>query len=282
MCGVPLVRAVCRECYNDPLAVYDRLKRLGMDLVTITDHDSIGAVEALRSRPDFFLSEEVSCTLPSGSALHIGVYDIAERDHVELQRRRDDFPSLAAYLHQRKLFFSANHIFSSLTGPREAADFVLFESVFPAIETHNGHMRPLANRTAAALAAFASRSEVGGSDAHAIGSVGCAYTEVPGARTRQEYLDGLRAGHGRVFGESGSYWKLTRDVYSIACAMVRELPFTLSLAPLFLAVPLVTLGNLVRETVFAQAWSARYLHSLRSRTARRAALIAAGPAQEAA
>ena len=138
-------------------------------------------------------------------------------------------------------------------------------------------MRPLANRTAAALAAFASRSEVGGSDAHAIGSVGCAYTEVPGARTRQEYLDGLRAGHGRVFGESGSYWKLTRDVYSIACAMVRELPFTLSLAPLFLAVPLVTLGNLVRETVFAQAWSARYLHSLRSRTARRAALIAAGP-----
>ena len=85
------MRAVCRECYNDPLAVYDRLKRLGMDLVTITDHDSIGAVEALRSRPDFFLSEEVSCTLPSGSALHIGVYDIAERDHVELQRRRDDF-----------------------------------------------------------------------------------------------------------------------------------------------------------------------------------------------
>jgi len=282
MCEVPFVRAVCRECYNDPLALYDRLKRRGMDLVTVTDHDSIGAVEALRSQPDFFLSEEVSCTLPSGTALHVGVYDITERDHIEIHRRRDDFPALIAYLTGRNLFFSANHVFSSLTGPRAAADFDLFESVFPAIETRNGHMLPLANRTAAALAAFASKLEVGGSDAHAMASLGCAYTEVAGARTRQEYLDGLRAGHARVLGESGGYWRVTRDVYAIACNMVRELPFTLALAPLFLAVPLVTLGNLARETVFAQGWSARYLHSVNSRTALRAASDAQAPAEEAA
>jgi len=83
------------------VAVYERLKRLGMDLVTITDYDSIDAVEELRSRPDFFLSEEVSCRLPSGSVLHVGVYDIGERDHVELQRRRDDFDSMATYLAER-------------------------------------------------------------------------------------------------------------------------------------------------------------------------------------
>ena len=64
----------------------------------VTDHDSIDAVEALRSRPDFFLSEEVTCTLPSGTQLHIGVYDITERDHIEMQRRRDDFESLFAWL----------------------------------------------------------------------------------------------------------------------------------------------------------------------------------------
>lgn len=282
MCEVPLVRAVCRECYSDPLAVYDALKRRGMDLVTITDHDSIGAVEALRPRPDFFLSEEVSCTLPSGALLHVGVYNITERDHVEIQRRRDDFSSLAAYLHQQKLFFSANHVFSGLTGWRAAADFDLFESAFPAIETRNGHMLPLANRGAAALAAFASKSEVGGSDAHAMGSLGCAYTEVPGARTKEEYLEGLRAGQARVLGESGGYWRVTRDVYAIACNMVRELPLTLALAPLFLAVPLVTLGNLAREFVFAQGWSARYLESVRLRAAQRAADEAAAGAEEAA
>src|SRR5260370_23512242 len=50
MCTVPGLRRICRESYNDPLAVYEKLKRLGMDLVTIADHDSIDAVEALRSR----------------------------------------------------------------------------------------------------------------------------------------------------------------------------------------------------------------------------------------
>ena len=114
---------ICRESYNDPLAVYEKLKRLGMDLVTITDHDSIDAVEALRSRRDFFLSEEVTCTLPGGSQLHVGVYDITERDHIELQRRRHDFESLLAWLVDRDLFFSANHVFSSLTGRRSLSDF---------------------------------------------------------------------------------------------------------------------------------------------------------------
>src|ERR1700680_1817663 len=115
MCNIPVLKAVCGESYNQPLAVYEKLKRLGMDLVTITDHDSIDAVEALRSRPDFFLSEEVTCSLPSGGELHVGVDDITDRDHIEIQRRRNDFPSLAAYLYERDLFFSANHVFSSLT-----------------------------------------------------------------------------------------------------------------------------------------------------------------------
>src|SRR5215471_15467885 len=168
MCTVPLINAVCRESYNDPLAVYDRLKRLGMDLVTVTDHDSIDAVEALRGRPDFFLSEEGTCTLPSGTELHVGVYDITERDHIELQRRRRDFESLFAWLVDHNLFFSANHVFSSLTGRRAAADFELFESAFPALETGNGHMRRRNNRAAAFLADLSARAEVGGSDAHAM------------------------------------------------------------------------------------------------------------------
>jgi len=282
MCDVPLVRVVCRECYNDPPAVYEKLKRLGMDLVTITDHDSIGAAEALRSRPDFFLSEEVTCTLPSGTQLHAGVYDITERDHIEIQRRRTDFASLAAYLHQRERFFSANHVFSSLTGRREPSDFPLFESAFPGIETRNGHMLALANRAAAALAQFTGKAEVGGSDAHAMASIGCVYTEVPGAYTMADYLEGLGLGRGVVRGAlspvSGSYWKLTSTVYSIAFGMLREAPAAALLAPLLLAVPLVTLGNLVRELTFGRWWSARYLRSV----ARRIEEAAAARAEEAA
>jgi predicted metal-dependent phosphoesterase TrpH len=260
MCEIPLLRSVCRESYNDPLAVYEKLKRLGMDLVTITDHDSIGALEALRSRPDFFLSEEVSCTLPSGTRLHMGVYDITDRDHVEIQRRRDDFESLIAYLEGRDLFFSANHVFSSLTGRRHIGDFELFESVFPALETRNGHMLACANAHAAAMADFTARAEVGGSDAHAMASVGCAYTVVPRARGKEEYLAGLRHGLGRVRGETGSFWKLTRDVLSIGRSMVRERPATAPIAALGVAVPAVILGNYLIENFFARWWMAQYRH----------------------
>lgn len=278
MCTIPLLRRVCRESYNEPLEVYEKLKRLGMDLVTITDHDSIGAVESLRSRPDFFLSEEVTCHLPSGGELHVGVYDIADRDHIELQRRRDDFESFRAYLEERDLFYSANHIFSSLTGVRASEDFELFEHAFPALETRNGHMLKVANENAALLADFTARAEVGGSDAHAIASVGCAYTVVPYARDKREYLAGLRRGLGRVRGETGGYLKLTRDLWSIGGSMVRSNPWTLPVSLLGVAVPLVTLGNYVVESVFARWWMSRYL-KLR---ALRVANSAAGPVAEAA
>jgi len=247
--------------------VYEKLKRLGMDLVTITDHDSIDAVESLRSRPEFFLSEEVTCRLPSGTELHVGVYDITERDHIELERRRQDFEALAAYLLERDLFFSANHVFSSLTGRRHAADFELFETVFPAVETRNGHMLGRANENAAALADFAARAEVGGSDAHAMPSVGCAWTVVPRARDKHEYLQGLRRGLGKVRGETGSFYKLTRDVFCIVREMVRHNPWTLPLVPLGMGVPAVILGNYAAEQIFARFWMARYLQSRRVRTA---------------
>src|SRR5260370_22253549 len=110
-----------------------------MDLVTIPDHDSIDAVENLRSRPDFFLSEEVTCILPSGNQLHMGVYDITERDHIELQRRRHDFESLLAWLEDHDLFFSANHVFSGLTGRRSIEHFHLFEPTFPPLEPPTRH-----------------------------------------------------------------------------------------------------------------------------------------------
>jgi len=261
MCTVPLLRAVCRESYNEPVSVYDKLKRLGMDLVTITDHDSIDSVEILRARPDFFLSEEVTCRLPSCTELHVGVYNITERDHIELQRRRGDFDSFTGYCRERRLFFSANHVFSSLTGRRALEDFALFESAFPALETHNGHMLPRANRNAAALADLAGKAEVGGSDAHAMASVGCAYTIVPGARDKREFLEGLSGGRARVRGQQGGLLKLTRDVLAIGGSMVRESPWTMPIATLGVLVPLVILGNYAVETWFAHFWMARHMQS---------------------
>jgi predicted metal-dependent phosphoesterase TrpH len=254
MCTVPVLDRICRECYSDPEEAYETLKRRGMDLVTVTDHDSIDAVERLRRHPDFFLSEEVSCRTSSGTHLHIGVYGIEERDHMHMQRRAADFPSLLAYLRERKLLFSVNHAFSGLTGSRTRADFEEFVEAFPAVETRNGQMLPAANRYAEEMALLAGKAVVGGSDAHTLDCLGLTYTEVAGVRTAAEFLEGLTLGHGVVSGESGDYWKLTRAIAGIGCALMQEHPWTVVLAPLMALIPAVTLGNLLRETYFAHAW----------------------------
>src|SRR4051812_39523933 len=78
------------DCYSAPDDVYRVAKRRGMDLVTITDHDSItGCVEFLDRHPDapdFFVSEEIECTFPDlGLVAHVGAYGINERIHREIQ-----------------------------------------------------------------------------------------------------------------------------------------------------------------------------------------------------
>jgi predicted metal-dependent phosphoesterase TrpH len=252
-----MLNRVCRESYNEPIAVYETLRRRGMSLVTITDHDSVGAVEELCSKPGFFLSEEVTCQTPSGTELHMGVYGIEERHHIELQRRATDLVSLIAYLNDQELFFSINHVFSSLTGPRTDGDFALFESHFPGVETLNGQMLAACNRSASRLAKRWNKSVVAGSDAHTLASLGRTYTEVPGATTVREFIDGLRQGLGHARGVSGDYWTLTQAVLEIGSALVRERAWTVSLFPLFLAVPVVTLANYIREYAFDRKWSRR-------------------------
>jgi predicted metal-dependent phosphoesterase TrpH len=267
MCTVPLLDRICRECYSDPLQVYDTLKRRGMDLVTVTDHDSIDAVEPLRRHPDFFLSEEVTCRTSSGMHLHMGVYGIADRHHGELQRRRDDMPSLLAYLDEQRLLFSVNHVFSGLTGPRSDADFEEFAARFPAVETLNGQMLRIANDHAATFAAREGKVAVAGSDAHTIASLGRTFTEVPGARDRDEFLAGLKLGRSTVGGESGNYGKLTRAIWEIGLDLMREHRAAVLLAPLVALIPVVTLVNFALELTFAQHWGRRVMCTAATGTA---------------
>jgi predicted metal-dependent phosphoesterase TrpH len=257
MCNIPGFHRLCRESYNEPEEVYRTLKRRGMDLVTVTDHDSIDAAEHLRRYPDFFLSEEVTCTTPSGTEIHVGVYGIEDRHHLELQRKRNDVPALAAYLHEQKILFSINHVFSSLTGRRSQLDFLMFEELFPAMETRNGHIPALNNRAATQLADDWQKAAVGGSDAHTLETLALTYTEVPGVDSVRSYLRAVRQGCGRVSGASGNYVKLTRAVLGIGSSLVRERPWALALSPLMLAIPAVTLVNYFCELSFHARWSRR-------------------------
>jgi len=253
--NTPFIRHFCYESYNDAEAVYDRCKRLGMSIVTVTDHDSIDAAEILRNRPDFFLSEEVTCTMPSGTELHLGVYGISERDHVEIQKRRNDFIALLMYLTERKIFYSVNHVFSGLTGRRKPEDFEWFASYALALETRNGQMWHQANSAAERLAKSYGKIGIAGSDSHTLSGVALTYTEVPGVRTVEEFFVGLRARRGRIRGDHGSLAKITGDVFRVVAGMLRESPWTLSLMPLAVLLPFITVGHWSNEIRFCKKWA---------------------------
>lgn len=259
MCNTPGLTHLCRESYNQPEDVYRRCKQRGMSMVTVTDHDSIEAAEALRKYPDFFLSEEATVRMPSGTEMHLGVYGISEKDHAEIERRRNDFIALLMYLTERKLFFSVNHVFSGLTGQREEEDFQWFASYIPAVEIRNGQMWVEANRNAERLAGKLGKIGVAGSDSHTLSGVGLTFTEVPGARTVAEYFTGLRAGRGVVHGEHGNYTKLTLDVWRFVGSVLKENPAAAAILPLTMFVPLITAGHWLNEIRFCKKWASRLI-----------------------
>lgn len=257
MCDTPGLSRICKESYNDPAEVYHRCKRLGMSMVTLTDHDSIDAAEVLRKHSDFFISEEATVSLPTGTTMHLGVYGITERDHAEIQRRRNDFIALLMYLTERKIFFSANHLFSSLTGRRDAEDFNWLASYVPAFEVRNGQMWRGANEQAQQMATKLGKAGVAGSDSHTLAGVARTYTEVFGARTVEEFFTGLRNGRAVIHGQDGSFAKITLDIFSFAGGLLKEKPLAAALLPLTLFIPAITGFHWLNEIRFCKQWTAR-------------------------
>ena len=276
-CNTPFLNHFSKESYNDPAEVYARSKQRGMSIVTATDHDSIDAAEVLRKHADFFLSEEVTVCMPSGTEMHLGVYDISEKDHAEIQRRRNDFIALLMYLTERRLFFSVNHVFSGLTGRRTREDFDWFASYVPAFEVRNGQMWTESNLSADRLARKLGKVGIAGSDSHTLAGVARTYTEVRGARTVKEYFTALRFGRGTVHGAHGAYLKLTADIFRFVASVINEQPWAVAMLPFTFLVPVITAGHWLNEIRFCRQWAPRLV----GKTARARMLWEVEPSLEA-
>jgi predicted metal-dependent phosphoesterase TrpH len=212
---LPVLNRFGNECYSEPRHVYARARSRGMDLVTLTDHDTIAGAVEIASLPGTFVSEEVTCELPGGRVIHLGVWDISEAQHERIAKLRRDAEALFAFLAEERVPFCVNHLFSALTGKRMLRDFHVALAGAPLIEARNGMMSPQVNSYAAQAGTETGMPAVGGSDAHTLASVAGSYTVVAGARDRDEFLAGLRRGHTIPAGTSGSYSRLTSDVTRI-------------------------------------------------------------------
>jgi predicted metal-dependent phosphoesterase TrpH len=258
---LPVLRHLGRECYSEPEAVYERALRRGMDLVTLTDHDSIEGALRIAHLPGTFVSEEVTLWLEGDRQLHLGVFDITERHHEAIQLRRRDPDALFAYLFEERIPAGVNHLFSALTGERMLADLQLPLGRLPLIEALNGSQPESHHEHARQVGRLAGMAPVGGSDSHTLAGVARAYTEVAGARSQSDFLEGLRRGLTVPGGRSGSYSRLTAEVTRIFAAgyqdAVRD-PFPgaartaalLGLLPLLPLIPVVTAFIHVHEMRF--------------------------------
>ena len=213
-----------RECYSTPEDVYRVARQRGMDLVCITDHDSIdGCLEFLDRHPDapdFIIGEEISCLVPDapGLRIHLGAIGMTEAIHRDVQRLRDNVFDVARCLRQHGVFCVMNHLFM-LFGDQMAVESYVRQALAlaPGLETQNGAMLAEHNGFVAELAGSMTAAgmqpvAVGGSDAHLLRYVGTTYTSAPGA-TREEFLENLRLGNTETGGAHGGRLRLLVEVY---------------------------------------------------------------------
>lgn len=105
------LKHLLRESYNSPEGVYRTAKERGMDLVAITDHDTIAGALTLADRADVLVGCEVTASFPEdGVRVHLGVLDINEVQHREIERRRSNVRELLPYLKREEIFTTLNHV----------------------------------------------------------------------------------------------------------------------------------------------------------------------------
>ncbi len=243
------------ECYSEPERVYDTAKDRGMDLVTITDHDSIDGVMSLveRGYPDLIVGEEVTVCFPEDRCrLHVLVWGHTPSQHEELARLgiRDDVYRFADWLHSHQLAHALAHPFYSQNGKLTPGHLERCVLMFKGWESLNGahasaHNSALERFLGALTPARVQRLErrhamralwvrpwdkarTAGSDDHALLNLGRTWTELPaspaqgggsGAGAAQargdEFLRRIMSGAGVPGGRAGSPTALADQIIAV-------------------------------------------------------------------
>jgi glycosyltransferase involved in cell wall biosynthesis/predicted metal-dependent phosphoesterase TrpH len=205
------------ECATPPEEVYELAKRRGMDLVTITDHDTIAGVLEIADRSDVFISEELTARFRGeAQAVHVLCFGITPEDHDWLQAHSDDVELCAAYMYEREIACALAHPYYHVGAPLTARHRRRLAQLFDVWEVRNGARARELNRPAATYVATLDGAGIGGSDDHAGVDIGRTWTQTPPARTPEEFLAHLRAGRVSAGGAQGSAAKWAHAAIALA------------------------------------------------------------------
>ena len=124
-----------QECYTEPQTLYRLAKKLGMSRVTITDHNVIDGSLEIAGYPDTFISEELTAYFPEDRCkAHVLVYDINEKQHLDLQQARENIYDLVHYLEENQIPHVLAHPFWSVNDRLTPVHFDKFLLLFKNFE----------------------------------------------------------------------------------------------------------------------------------------------------
>ncbi len=219
------------DCYSSPQALYDLARKRGMNLVTITDHDSInGCLAFLEKNPDaqdFFIGEEVTVQVPEFKTnVHVAVYDITESQHREISSLKENFDDTIAYLKSNHIIHALNHLFHGFHPEKQGRAFLeKMISSFELLEGLNGAINSGHNSITQRLEdLFPGKSLIAGSDSHTLLRLGSCFTACK-AKNKTEFLQQLRSGNTLIAGKYGHFHHLFNDAMGVYLNYFRDLVF---------------------------------------------------------
>jgi glycosyltransferase involved in cell wall biosynthesis len=228
----------CAESYTDPIRLYSIARERGMDLITITDHNTLNGSLEIAHLDNCFVSEEVTTYFPEDRCkLHVLVYNITEAHHQDISRCRENVYDLVDYLNRENIIHALAHALYSINERLTKAHFEQAMLLFQNFELNGARddyqnsilkniIKGLTEDDIALLSDKYGiepsgrkpwmKSFVAGSDDHSSLNIATTYTEVQGAGSVEEFLKRIETHETQTNGLPSTPKTLAHNLYSIA------------------------------------------------------------------
>jgi glycosyltransferase involved in cell wall biosynthesis len=240
-----LRKAGVPDSLSKPVQLYEFLRKRGHEFVTITDHNSLGAIRELKGREGFIPGLEITSYFPEDRCkVHLLAWQVDERQFREIEKLRLNLIELGSFLLREGIAHAVAHPLISVDGRMTADHFEKLLLLFSVFETANGLRSSLGQEVARicldaltpqTLRALAEKhrlepvgrepwkkGRVGGSNDHCGLYAGQVWTEVAGARDAETFLRGVMEGSATTCGTGGDPARFVNGLFHILFEFLRQ------------------------------------------------------------
>ncbi|CCO22425.1 glycosyltransferase [Maridesulfovibrio hydrothermalis] len=228
----------CPESFTEPLKIYERARARSMNMVTITDHNTINGSLEIAHLDNAFVSEEITTYFPEdGCKLHVLAYDITEEHHREFQKIRNNVFDLVVYLREQSIVHVLAHPLFAVNERLSTEHFEKSLLLFNSLEL-NGTRDEMQNSAIKSIVGSLTPEKIdslsekhsiepygstpwikaltGGSDDHSGINIARVYTEITGVKNHREMLRAVADGKCVVQGTAATPHTMAHNIYGIA------------------------------------------------------------------